>query len=347
MSLTITQWTNTGLLPTSGLEAWHQYDPDYGLLNSVIYDYSGHSRDLASTGAHDPIATANVINGQPGWYFNGTNTTPLKWTGALNPKHVFILASAQESTFPSYRGLLSGVTAGDALTSNNSGTKFFDFGLGSAYAYRKNDVSYANSNLQAPMSGAMGLMEIQSSSGLGFDGIQIGLQRNLAGRIWKGYFVEQLIYSRVLTTAERKRVMLYFNLKFKQYNAGLPLYFPSDDFVPYKRRRFYAEPPMYSKITDSFEFEDGGKTFNEVADVAPRRWEYNYKFNNSAASTDPYEVRLFDEFNDAVRMSTPFNFTDKYGTVWDNVRIEGYDRDHSAHKAWSQEIKFRLIRYPN
>lgn len=353
MALTITQWRNTGLLPTSGQLAWHQYEMGVS-GNEVILDYSGNNRHISCALGSEPALQTNVLYGLPGWYFNGTNT-PLKYTGAITPKHVFILASCEAAAFNLNRGLLSGVTTGDLLVSEATGTKWTDLGLGANFVYRKSDILYANNNLQAPVNGAFALMEVQSASGLTFDGIQVGQQTDWNGvahggataRRHKGWFIEQIIYNRILTDAEILRVKLYFNLKFSQYKVGLPIYFPSDNFMNFKRRRFYAEPPMCAKITDSFEFEDGGKTFNEVGDVAPRRWEYDYTLVNTTASTDPGEVYIFDEFYNAVRLARAFNFTDKYGTTWDNVRIETYDRDHDTYKPWRQTVKFKLIKYPN
>lgn len=347
MSLTIQQWKDTKLLPTSGMIAWHQYEAAVS-GNEIIYDYSGNGNDISNVATNAPVLTANVFNGHPAWYFNGTTTIPLRRTLSCNPKHIFILASNDEATFSQYRGLISGRSSGDGLVTDTVGSsKWLDLGLGADFIYKKTDVLYANSDLQAPINGDFALMEVKSAAGLNWDGIQIGRHKTNATYLHKGYWVEHIIYDRVLTEAEQLRVKLYFNLKFALYRDSFPLYFPSDNFIDLKRRRFYAEPPMYGKITDSFEFEDGGRTFNEVADNAPRRWEYDYIIQNSVGTaTDPGEVRLFDEFYDQIRLARSFNFTDKYGTTWDNVRIESYDRDHDKHKPWRQTVKFKLVRYP-
>lgn len=334
--------------------AWHQYDVTDS-EGGICLDYSGNGRDLGAA-SNTPVLTSNVLYGQPGWYFNGSRN-PLT-TGVIStvtPKHVFILASFEDAAFTVNRGLIGGVTSGDILVSETSGTQWTDLGLGSDFIYRKSDTLYANASLEAPMSGAFALMDVRLAAGVALDGIQVGQQRDWDGvahgaasaRRHKGYFIEQVIYDRVLTAAEILRVHLYFNLKFSQWRVGVPFYFPSDDFLHINRRRFYAEPPMWSKITDSYEFEDGSRTFNEIADTAPRRWEYNYIVQNNTAATDPPEVYLFDEFYDEARLINPFNFTDKYGTTHTDVRIESYDRDHDAHKPWRQTVKFKLIKYPS
>lgn len=339
--VTAQEWKNSGLIPTSGLLAWHMYEGGVS-GHEIIYDYSGNNRTIDSSPTNAAVLTANVLAGQPGWYFNGTTTVPLNYTGAVTPKHVFVLASAEEVAFTLNRGLLSGETSGDVLASDSSGDEFVDLGIGAGFEYRKSDIVYPEAGQEAPMNGAFALIEVSSTGGFGFDGIQVGKQKNIAGRIWKGYFVEQLLFDRVLTLIERTRVMLYFNLKFAQWQVDLPFYFPSDDILEYRprRSRFYAEPPMYQKVTDSFEFEDGGKTFNEVADTPPRRWEYNY------LRRTPAQVIIFDAFWDQARLANPFIFRDKYGTEWADVRIEKYSRSHQKHLSMFNDIEFDLIKYP-
>jgi hypothetical protein len=119
----------------------------------------------------------------------------------------------------------------------------------------------------------------------------------------------------------------------------MPDFFPSDDITGIPRARFYAAPLDYKAITDSFEFQDGGKTFNEsgVPANAPRKWEYAY------TCLDPDQAVQFDDFFNAVRYSQVFYFRDKYGVVWDNVRIEDYQRTHDAHKSWCVNVFFTLV----
>lgn len=100
---------------------------------------------------------------------------------------------------------------------------------------------------------------------------------------------------------------------------------------------------MWEKVVDSFEYEDGGKDFNEVSDNAPRRWEYEYHLVNRIANTDPPENAIFDEFYNQARRSTPFILRDKHGVEWSNVRVEAYRRTHREHKPWDVDISFKLI----
>lgn len=337
--VTAAQWVATGLIPTSGLLAWHMYEAGAS-GHHIIYDYSGNGRTIDSPTLNAPILTANVLYGQPGWYFDGASgTEPLNWSGGLTVNHAFILAAHEDAAFNLNRGLLSGPTTGDILTSNSSGTDFFDLGLPN-YSYRKSDIGYATNNQEAPMGNIPELIEVIDSDGLVLDGIQVGKQRTLAGRVWKGYFFEQFLYNRILDLSERKRIMLYFNIKFSQWRVGLPLYFPSDDLMQFRRSRFYAAPLEYRDVTDHFEFEDRGRTFNEAADTPPRKWEYVYR------SRTAEQAVIFDEFWNQARISRPFIFRDKYGVEWADVRIEDYNRKHEAHMSFKNDIEFKLVKYP-
>lgn len=338
---TAQNWKNMGLIPTSGLLAWHMYEAAVSGHNS-INDYSGNNLHIFSGAGNSAVLQSNIINGQPAWYFNGSRD-PLATSSSATQtvKHVFFLISHEDATFNELRGVLSGKTTNAILVSNNTDDTFFDpsvFGYGTT-EYRKNDTVFANNNAKAPMSGAFALVELSFATGASLDGFQVGQQTNLTARKWKGWFVEQQIYNRVLSQAERERVMLYYNVKFALWKQGVPLIFPSSDIVGYGRSRFYAAPQDWQKITDSYEFEDGGKTFNEVSSVAPQRWEYEY------LGKSPDEANVFDAFDAQARRANPFKFRDKYGTLWDNVRIERYERTHDKHKSWSNDVKFDLVKY--
>jgi hypothetical protein len=337
---TAQQWKRSGLVPTSGLAGWHMFEEGVSGHN-VIADYSGNGRTLTCSPTNAPVVSAETgPNGQYSWYFNGTNTVPLAWSGSIGIHHAFVIASHEDAAFNENRGLLGSVTSGaDLLVSNSSGTTFFNFGFGTL-EYRKSGVLYAENNMQAPMGGQFALLEWKLPTGAALDGIQIGRQRDIAARIWKGRFCESLVYAAPLSDLDVERVRLYANIKYAQWENGLPFYFPSDDLMQFKRSRFYAQPPNWEKVTDSFEFEDGGKTFNEVASIAPRRWEYDY------LGRKPDEVIIFDEFYNQARLANPFIFRDKYGKEWTNVRVENYNRDHDAHRSWVNDTKFKLVKYP-
>ena len=98
-------------------------------------------------------------------------------------------------------------------------------------------------------------------------------------------------------------------------------------------------------VTDTYEFEDGSKSFNEVADVAPVRWEYSVICNGMTAAAAKNEADVYEDFFNTVRLVTPFDFTDKFGTVWPNVYVESFEKRHDAHKSWTVFVDFVLVSF--
>lgn len=241
-------WKKMDVVPRNSLEAWHHYDPAAGLsANNLITDASGNNRNVTCAAGNAPILTANLLNGQSGWYFNGSRD-PLAFTGSLTTRHAFVVASYEDATFPDYKGLLSGVAVGDIFTGNNSGDIFFDFLL-SDDEYRKADVIYASNNQKAPMSGSYAVLEFAIPSSMPLDGIQIGQQRAIApARKWKGWFIESLIYSQIKTALERARIYEYFAMRYRLWPtvaSGLNVFpFPANRTRSSERDRenYLSEP---------------------------------------------------------------------------------------------------------
>jgi len=343
---TITQWRDTGLVRTSGLEYWHALQTG-ATGHNVIYDYSGNDRHISTTSS-PPVLQADVINGHLGMYFNGS-ANPLKNTDddvILN--HIFILTSFEDAAFAGNEGLLSDTNSLPALFGNGAAsTKFFDTEYDGTY--RKNDAIFVSSNMSVPMSGNFALIEIILPDGLPFEGFQIGQDRNFIDRKWKGWFIESLAYSRVLTTAERRAILLYFNLKFNL--ADIPLWFPSHDITNLDYEYFDDEPEDFGKVTEDYTYADGGRDFNEVSDEAPLMWRLK------PLVLDVKQTLIFDEFWRRARLANTFFFRDKdsvwnpdkYGNIWSGVRIGDYNRKHKTKENLSQykDVRFTLVKDPH
>lgn len=336
------KWRNLGIVPTSGMLFWNTYVSGESAAGAA-YDQSGNSRDIVVSGTN-PVLQENIINGNPAWYFDGTNTSPMKSIGALTIKHLFILGGHDGAAFNLNRGLVTGVTSGDLLISNSSGTNWFDFtsiGIGSA-SYYKSGTNYANTAAPAPMN-KLELMEVVASGGITPDGVQVGQQRDLAGRIWKGWFADMIGFDRVLTGSDLRRVYLYYNLRYAVHKAAasaISLYFPTKDLLPLQiNNRYHAMPVDWNQVTEETEYEDRNKDFNQFSDNPPRRWEYQY----DALTKD--QVTVHRVFNDTARRSTPFKFKDNDGYVWSNVYIDagGFNVDHEDHKRWKSRAAYQLI----
>lgn len=348
-----TDWLNLGIVPRSGLEYWHaldDIDPNTNALPENIPDYSGNGRHLGWVGATGSIFAgeipANLRESRNALYFDGGSPASYENDSAvLLIKNIFILAKYDGAAFAGNEGLLSDTNAINVLTGGGAAqTKFFDFSF-PGYLYFINNQPKVANNQQAPMND-WGLIEIQSTPGLPLEGLRLGRQLGGSETPWKGFWAEHLVYSRILSETEKLRVLLYFNLKYgaHRFTSGVGalnyLYFPSDDFLDFRRSRFYAYPPAYDLMTDSFEFEDGGRTFNESSSSPILRWEYEY------LGRDPNQAAIFDAFYDQARLVNPFYFLDKYGTLHENVRIESYSRAHEAHRSWRNDCRFVLVKYP-
>jgi hypothetical protein len=339
----MSKWRETKLVPTDNLQAWHEVEP--GVTgNHIIYDTSGNNRHVACDPANAPQVQANVLNKQPAVYFPGTSL-PLQYAGLFWAQHIFLVVAYDGASLANaYEGIMSALSTFYFFIGEASGqTRFFalDPSL-EPYTYKKNGTVFANSNMQAPMGGVKNtaLCEILLPAPLAIDGIQFGQDRIFTARKAKFWFFESLIYSTPRTAEEILRIYLHFNLKFGLWKTGLPLRFPSPDLTGILYSRFDAAPLNFAEITESHEFEDGGKTFNERADEPPRRWEIGFE------GLSPAEAVIFDEFWNQARLVNQFDFLDKSGTLWQNVRIEDYERSHEAHQSKIKRARFRLVKYP-
>lgn len=329
-----TNWTKLGLMPSSGLEYFHVIESD-----GVFADYSGNNRHISAASNAPPIITEQ-IGKYSAFYFDGTKSPLITSTlPDLLIKHIFIVAKFDGSVFTGFNGLLSDFDNLAVLFGNDADSvKFFNLGLG--FDYRKNNVVYAESNLAAPMN-EWALIEIQKASGMPFGGWQIGQDREDTTRKWKGWFAGDAAFSRVLSADERRRAILYYNLRFGNY-LGTPvtLEFPDAKMTGINYSRFYEVPPDFDEITVTHKYQDAGRSFNENSGVAPLRWEVKF------AGLTYDQMRIFDEFNNRARRTTSFDFTDKYGETHSGVYIESYERNHDAHKSWIYEVNFKLAKYP-
>ena len=121
--------------------------------------------------------------------------------------------------------------------------------------------------------------------------------------------------------------------------------FPSYSITGTRPAREMELAPDWRSVTDDYEFEDGRKDFNEVAATAPVRWEYEVICNGATAAQARSAASVYHDFFNTYRHSQPFDFTDKFGTTWSDVRIEEYERRHDAHKSWVVFVKFVLVSY--
>lgn len=331
------------LIPTTNLIAWYNLEDVTAARLASLADASGNSRTLSAVGSDPdrPLGVLNALNGNPLVRFDDvssllyTTTPPVVYD-------IFILAkyTLAANFGGSYRGLISGETAGDALTGSNgaSSTLFVDNGTGTSF-YTKSGTSYAAAAMAAPFS-QYELLRYGDTAGIAFDGIQLGNQKNLTRR-WRGDVGDVLIYGAVQSAANARRIALYYDLKYGLWLLNsTTLYFPDPTTTGIDWARFDDEPEKWADVTLTHEYYDGGRSFNVLTDTPPQYWEIGY------TGLTPEEAEIFDAFWSAARLNRTFSLIDKYGDTQTGLRIVEYSRGHKEHKSWDKEVTFRLVKYP-
>jgi hypothetical protein len=223
-------WSKMDLIPRNGLEAWYQVDPSTS-TSILAPDFSGKDRHLTVGAGNSPVLGTSPLNNELGYLFNGARD-PLAWSGTVNVKQVFTIIGFNKPTFTQYEGVISGLTVGNILTSDNTGTKFFPFGT-TGYEYRKADVLYAPGNMQAPVNGSFALIEqIVPGAGFTLDGIQIGKQLTEASRLLDGWWMGALFYSTLQNEIPKLKILMYHAMRFHLWpmvSSGLNVFpFPAN-----------------------------------------------------------------------------------------------------------------------
>lgn len=243
------------LIDKTDMIAWHGFDAASS-TNGFIADKSGNGLSLLQA-TDPPVLIPNAYKENPGWYFEGTGN-PLVWSGTIQPKHVFVIAAFEETTFSVNRGLLSGVTTGDWLATDNSGdNRLFTFGP--LYDYRKADHPFVDYDWQAPTNLVPLLMEVSHPDGIPMDGIQVGRQRDLVGRDFKGFFFEQFLFSSVRPQHVRDAINEYAAMAlriWRRNSAGYDVW----PFDPDVARRLSADKLVLRSTSVNGKVKERGKS---------------------------------------------------------------------------------------
>lgn len=269
-------WSKSPLIPRSELLAWNFLAAsDLGSGNPVasIPDWSGNNRVIATTSDY-PDLSNGVLNGEDGVYFDGTKK-PLKYTGALTPKQIFIVAAIQTTTFGGNNGLLSGLTTAGLLAGNGAGTsRFYNFSYAaSGYSFRKNDVVLAETNQLAPVGGKFAVIELRFPAGIALDGFQIGQDRASTDRKLNGVFIENQMFGEINPIFETTQIYQYFARRyhiFQEDAAGRKIFpfYPDNPRSRASGRTFFKSKP-YSGPSKTL--LRGGRGYQFDASFSDRR----------------------------------------------------------------------------
>lgn len=198
----------------TGLQAWYAADAEANTLGTADNLEGTANRDLVSTDFPYPELTE--LTNSTVWRFPASGNYMLHGE-TFNFSHGFIVAAYADAAFGgATEGLCSSNSTYGMLVADGTTTKFFDLAYAGLFSYTKNGTAYANANLQAPMSGELGVMEFIFTAGIASDGFQIGQDRGFGTRLWDGDVAEVLLYNDTgMTTTERESVIEYLRKKYQ------------------------------------------------------------------------------------------------------------------------------------
>jgi hypothetical protein len=246
---------------------------------------------------------------------------------AVTVRDVFIVARYEATTFGANPALLWPLLVGDNTKA------YFQNPTPLAVDYERNGEAFPQTNMQGPME-RYALLRLS---------VPAGQTMAFTFGPWEGKLVEAVAYSQVLSGDAERAARLFFNCKYDFFrrNENMPLEFPDPSITGIEYARFYEVPTDWDSVTISHVYDDESATFNDTTDTPPKRWELGF------TGLTREEAQIFDAFYSAARKKNAFTFKDKENVVWDNVRIESYERDHDGHKSWSNTVNFTLVKYYN
>lgn len=107
----------------------------------------------------------------------------------------------------------------------------------------------------------------------------------------------------------------------------------------YDWAHYKAQVSDWKAVTREHVYEDGTKTFNELADYAPQRWTLRY-----SGMTDT-ERAVFDAHFEEKKFSNTFTFIDKLGYTHPDCYYESYLSSHDGHRSWSNQVEITIVQY--
>lgn len=303
-------------VPKSGVLFWHE---GRSLVNvngiadagdiSGVYDYSPNKLDLTCSSSK-PTLDADAAGGKAAAVFSGTSN-PLSGpsASAIVVKHLFAIAAYQDATFAvDFPGLISGEATGDILTSDvTGGIKFFNYADGRTY--RKNGVTFVESNATAPMGNVLGILEVSNATGWSLDGVRLGQHKTFTARKWKGLWAMDLGYNRVLTTAERAAVYEYIAKIFFlwQQNSAAKNIWPFDP-------DWGRQMPRSKRVLSSVAVSGASKSRSKNT----KKRSIDAKFSDREQA----EFDAADRFWDAHYPSTSFIYRDNAKSPADDIELK-------------------------
>jgi hypothetical protein len=166
--------------------------------------------NVARSGTQNDLDTVqfNVGGTNDGFLLSDTNGIDFPCCEA------FFVMKIREATFSVDQGVFTAPTTDAILVGKASTATFWDFGLGN-FEYRLNNVLYPQSAMPAPMN-TYGIVHIRKTDGVTFFNgqLQIGKDRNFAGRFAEMDIAEMIFFSELQTVSYRRELLEHLATKW-------------------------------------------------------------------------------------------------------------------------------------
>jgi len=207
--------TAEGILTyTTGLKIWLKADALSLNNNDPVdswTDSSGNGYNFTSSGSARPTYATNVINGKPSVVFDGSNDI-LSLATSVKLRTVFILSNETRgnSTFSNYYGLLTHPTSAPYILGFSGGATLWN-GATVTWFWNKDAAKEASFDY-APLATIKMFCAEFNQDYVG--AWQIGQDRNIGGRFWKGNIIEVIRYDTILDATNITTVLNYLKTKY-------------------------------------------------------------------------------------------------------------------------------------
>lgn len=188
-------------------QGWENQAPGT-VIGPLMNDGGAHTFDVDQSG---------TLNGYPVVQFSDTTNDGVLVTEtgvSVFIKEVFIVMRMREATFSNFAGIITGTdtSTGPVLVGDTGETKFLDLSY-TGLSYKLDNVLYATNDMQAPMN-TWGIIHMRFPSGWALDELQVGSDRDFAGRFAEVDIAEIMLFSQLQSTTVGDQIYTYLSDKW-------------------------------------------------------------------------------------------------------------------------------------
>lgn len=195
-------------------DAARQFEGDTAFGGGAWASTLGVGVAMAVTG--DVTEVSAELNGHAIKRFNSSASTGFvkQQIDGSNVKEAFLVMKMRESAFSNAAGVFTDRVGGSSVLVGSSGTSKFANPSLSGFTYKLNGITYAQSDLQAPMN-AWGVIHLRYETGWDFaNGIQFGRDATTGGTYAKMDLAEAVLLSDLQPTTFGLDMTEYLSVKY-------------------------------------------------------------------------------------------------------------------------------------